>query len=416
MPADQTPSAAGTGPTPGSSGLATYGQVFGIGEFRALFAAHVVSMLGDVVAAVALTVLVFERTGSPLLAALTFSLVFVPALVVGVLLSSAVDRLPARAALLTCHLVSAALVGVMAVPGMPIWVLLVLLLALGLVAPVFTSVRASILPDVLPDRSQYVLGRALLRMVAQGAQVVGNGVGGLLLLVLRPNGALALDAASFALSAALVQLGTRRRPAVALHVETSLLRDSLSGVRAMLAHRGIRRLLLLSWMVPVFEVAPEALAAPYVHLIGEPVSAVGLLLAAMPAGTVLADLGGGRLLGPGAQRRLLFPTALLTCLPLLFFAAKPALPLALGLLVASGLGFVYGLGLDRLVLDVAPERLRGRVLAVQGPVLMFVQGAAYAVWGALGQVLPVPLVIAAAGGCGLLTVALLRPDHASRPL
>lgn len=392
-----------------TTGRTTYREVFAVGEFRALYAAHVASMLGDVVAAVALTVLVFERTGSPLLSALTFSLVFLPQLVGGVLLSAVVDRLPARTTLVACHIASAALVGVMAVPGMPIWALLVLLVGLGLVAPIFSSVRASILPDVLPDRSQYVLGSALLRMVAQGSQVLGNAVGGGLLVFLRPHGALLLDAASFALSALLVYLGTRPRPTVAAAAGSSLVGDSLSGVRAVLAHRHVRRLLLLGWLLPACAVAPEALAVPYVHLVGEPVSAVGLFLAAMPAGTVLADLVVGRLVGATTQRRLLVPAALLTCLPLPVLAARPALPLTLALLVASGLGFAYGLAVDRMLLDVTTPALRGRVLAVQGPVLMFVQGAAFAVWGALGEVLPVPLVIAFAGASGLLTVAAFRP-------
>lgn len=390
---------------------ATYSGVFAVGEFRALYAAHVVSMLGDVVAAVALTVLVFQRTGSSLLAALTFSLVFVPYLVGGVLLSALVDRLPARMTLVASHLGSAVLVGVMAIPGMPVWALLALLVGLGLIAPVFSGVRAAILPDLLPDRSQYVLGRALMRMVAQGSQVFGNAVGGALLLVLHPSGALVLDAASFALSALLVRFGTRPRPPATPAAATGLVRDSLSGMRAVLAHRPVRRLLLLAWLLPTATIAPEALAAPYVGLLGEPVAAVGLLLAAMPAGTVVADVVGGRLLGASGQRRLMVPAAALTALPLLVFAMQPRLPLAVGLLAVTGLGFGYGLGLDRMILDVAPEHLRGRVLALEGPVLMFVQGLAFAVWGALGEVLPVPAVIALAGGCGLLAVACLRPPR-----
>ena len=67
-----------------------------MGEFRALFAAYTVSMLGDIVAAVALTVLVFQRTASPFLAGVTFTLAFVPYLFSGALLSSLVDRVPPR--------------------------------------------------------------------------------------------------------------------------------------------------------------------------------------------------------------------------------------------------------------------------------------------------------------------------------
>jgi hypothetical protein len=43
---------------------ATYRDVFGNSEFRALWTAHVLSVAGDQLARVALTVLVFDRTRS----------------------------------------------------------------------------------------------------------------------------------------------------------------------------------------------------------------------------------------------------------------------------------------------------------------------------------------------------------------
>src|SRR5476649_991388 len=110
---------------------ARYSDIFGIAEFRALFTAYVISMLGDVIAAVALTVLVYERTGSPALAAATFSLAFVPYLIGGAFLGAVVDRLPSRKVLVACDIVSAAVVGVMALPVVPVPVLFALLLVLS---------------------------------------------------------------------------------------------------------------------------------------------------------------------------------------------------------------------------------------------------------------------------------------------
>src|ERR1700734_3654989 len=73
---------------------ARYGRVLGFGEFRVIFAANIASMLGSVVASVALTVLVYEQTRSPALAASVMALSFVPYLVGGVLFGAAADRLP----------------------------------------------------------------------------------------------------------------------------------------------------------------------------------------------------------------------------------------------------------------------------------------------------------------------------------
>src|ERR1700749_3801203 len=73
---------------------ASYRDVFGIGEFRVIFAASIVSMLGNVVSSVALTVLIYDQTRSAALAALVMALAFMPYLIGGTLLGAAVDRLP----------------------------------------------------------------------------------------------------------------------------------------------------------------------------------------------------------------------------------------------------------------------------------------------------------------------------------
>src|SRR5260221_7422136 len=198
---------------PGLSGSrASYRDVLGVGEFRSIFAADIVSMLGTIVAAVALTVLIYERTRSPALAASVMALSFVPYLVGGVLLGAAADRLPARRVLVGCDLASAVLVGCMLIPGMPVPGLLALLFAAGLLSPVYQGVRSAVLPEVLPPGPRYVLGRALMRMVAQSAQIVGYGAGGLLLAILSPPGPLAADSLSFAGSAVLLWLGTASPP------------------------------------------------------------------------------------------------------------------------------------------------------------------------------------------------------------
>jgi len=83
---------------------ARYVDIFRIREFSALFVAHVASMLGNIVADVALTVLVYQRTRSPALAAATMSLSFLPYLLGGTLLSSAAARWRTRRTLIVCDL------------------------------------------------------------------------------------------------------------------------------------------------------------------------------------------------------------------------------------------------------------------------------------------------------------------------
>jgi len=384
--------------------------VLGVAEFRAVFAADLVSMLGNVLAAVALTVLVYQQTRSPALAASVMALSFVPYLVGGVLLGAFVDRLPPRTVLVACDLASGALIGCMVIPGMPLPVLLVLLFAVGLLSPVYQGARAALLPELLPPGPRYVLGRALMRMVAQSAQIAGYGAGGLLLAILPPRGALLADALSFIASALAVRLGTARRPARASR-RGSMARDSLAGLRHVLAHRPTRRILLFSWLVPACAVAPEALAAPYATHIGQPARATGFLLMGIPIGTVAADVIAARLFATRLQRRIIVPAALLTCAPLAAFAASPGLVPAMSLLVVAGLGNAWTAGIDGLLIGTAPAALRNRALALAGAGLMFTQGAGFALWGVAGQVLPPTAAIPVAAAAGAVVAATLRPHR-----
>jgi predicted MFS family arabinose efflux permease len=386
---------------------ATYGGLFRVGEFRALFVAHIVSMLGTMVAEVALTVLVFQRTHSPALSALTFTVGFLPYLVGGALLSGLVDRFPARRTMVLCDLVAAMFFVAMTLPRLPVAALLALDFGAGLVAPIFGGTRAALLPQLLGAGPRYVLGRATMRMVAQGAQVAGFAVGGVLLVTVGARGALLIDAISFALSAVLIRAGIRAHEPVGALPGSSLVGDSLRGVRSVFAHRPVRRLLLLRWLVPTCALAPEALAVPYIHDIGAPQRVVGLYLAMIPASMVAADLVAGRLLGPRAQRRLVVPGALMTTAPLLAFAARPGLIVAMVLLAVIGLGYCHGLALDRLLIATVPESLQARALAVDQAGLMFVQGLGFGAWGGIAELLPLRVTIAVAGACGVAVVVVL---------
>ena len=73
---------------------ATFREVFAVAEFRPLFGTFLLSTAGDELARVALTVLVYQRTDSPLLSALTFAIGYLPWLLGGPLLSTIADRFP----------------------------------------------------------------------------------------------------------------------------------------------------------------------------------------------------------------------------------------------------------------------------------------------------------------------------------
>jgi MFS family permease len=198
---------------PGTSGpTATFGEVFAVREFRPLFGTYTLSTIGDELARVALTVLVYQRTDSPLLSALTFALSFLPWAVGGPLLATIADRYPRHRVLIASDVVRALLVATMAVPGMPLGLLLVLLLLVSLLAPPFESARSALMADVL-EGERYAVATSLTNVSLQVAQVVGFLAAGALVTVLSPSVVLLLDAATFAVSAVWLAVAIERRPA-----------------------------------------------------------------------------------------------------------------------------------------------------------------------------------------------------------
>ncbi|WP_424528197.1 MFS transporter [Sphaerisporangium viridialbum] len=401
-------------PSPTEERSAGYGAVFVAPEFRAVFVAHAMSTLGSIVCEIALAVLVYRLTGSPLLSALTFAFGLLPYVLGGTLLSSLADRFPARRVLVVCDLVSAACAAGMLLPGMPVALLLVLRCVIAAVAPVFTGTRASTLGDILGGGDLFVLGRSVIRIVAQSAQLAGFAMGGLLLAVASPRTVLALTVATFLGSAVLLRFGTRRRPARAATGGGTVLGASLSGMRLLLADRRIRALLLLSWVPPMFVVVSEALLTSYADSLRLSPAGLGLLMCGMPIGAITSETLVGSLLGPRGRARLTMPVAVLAMLPALGYAFEPSLGWALVCQILTGCGISYSLGLDQWFIAAVPEELRGRAMTLMTAGLMTAQGLGMTLAGTAAEFFPVHQVIAFGGVLGIVCVsAVLRSVRTS---
>jgi MFS family permease len=195
-----------------AAGRPGYREVFGLAEFRALWAAQLLSVAGDQLARVAVTVLVYDRTHSALLAASAYAASIVPAFLGGIALSGVTDRWPRRAVMIACDLLRVPLAVLMAVPRAPLPALVALLCVITALGAPFGSARSAILPQVLGE-DRYPLGTAVMMTTYQFAQVAGFAAGGTLAAAASPRAALLADAGTFACSAVLVMLWVRPRAA-----------------------------------------------------------------------------------------------------------------------------------------------------------------------------------------------------------
>jgi predicted MFS family arabinose efflux permease len=362
--------------------------VFAVGEFRALFVAHLQSVLGDQLARVALAVLVFDRTGSPGLAALTYALTFIPDLVGGPLLAGLADRYPRRALMVQCDLARAALVGVMAIPGMSILALCALLLAVQLAGAPFKAARAAVVPAILAG-DRFVVGNGIMNSTFQVGLLGGFAAGAPLVAWTGTGWALVLDAATFAVSAVLIGVGLRphlpRETEAASSRRTTTLASLRAGSRLVWRDRQLRVLLAMACLAG-FYVVPMGLAVPYAAQIGEGTAAVGLLLAADPAGTALGAVLLTRLVPPEWRLRLLGPMAVATSAVLLPSAVAPGLWVTVGLWMVCGLLGAHDTVTSATFQRAVPDHSRGQVYGLASAALRAAQGLGIALAGLLAEV------------------------------
>ncbi|GIG85285.1 MFS transporter [Plantactinospora endophytica] len=392
---------------------ATFGSVLAVPEFRALFGGFGVFMVGETVKMLALAVLVYDRTGSPLLAALAYVVGFLPHAIGGVLLLALADRWRPRALMVGYDLLRLAAVAVLALGVLPPAGMLGLVFAVGLLAPVSTAARNALLPELL-DGDGYVLGRSLFTVAAGATQVLGFAVGGLLLALVGPYGALWLTVLTCAVSALLVRFGVAERPHRAVN-RRGVVRQTWQVNRELLGDRRIRGLLLAHWLPGSLLVGAEGVIVPYTDGLG-PGAGAGVLFAASAGGMLVGDLVVGRWVAPARRERLAPWLALLLGAPMLGFVAGPGLAVAAALYALATFGFAFQLGLARRFLAAVPEQRRGQAFGLLATGLMTAQGLAAGLAGVLAEWLAPGRVMALAGVASMAATLLLwrwlRPDNA----
>ncbi|MFB9473452.1 MFS transporter [Nonomuraea salmonea] len=386
---------------------ATFGEVFAVKEFRVLFGSFALLIAGDSIKMLALSVLVYARTGSAGLSAAAYMAGWLPYIFGGLFLLSLADRLPARALMIAGELLRAVTCLLLAYAGLPVWAMLALVVGSGLLSPVFFAARAAMLPEVLPGDA-FVLGRSLLNVASASAQVVGLAAGGTFLAVAGPSGALAVTAGLSVVAALVLRYGLPYTPARKAG-ESGAVRQTLRVNRRLLADRRVRGLLLAGWLPCVCMAGAEAMVVPYLGGQGQ----AGMVLAAAAVGMAAGEFAVGRFAAPALRERLSFPLAVLIAVPWIAFALQPGIGWAALLAALGAAGLSYQLGLQRRFVDAVPEEARGQAFGLQSAGLMTGQAAGAALIGALGEVVAPGYAMAASGVAGVLValalVRVLRP-------
>jgi predicted MFS family arabinose efflux permease len=203
-------------------------------------------------------------------------------------------------------------------------------------------------------------------------------------------------------SAAFIGLGVRARPVPPPDGEQrrSWLRDIGAGARLVWRDLRLRSLVALA-CVSGFYITVEGLAVPYAAAIGAGPVAVGLLMAANPAGALVGMALANRI-PPQRRTRLIGPLAVAACLPLIGCALKPGLVVTLVLWALSGLASAYQMVANAEFVRTVPDARRAQGFGLAVTALIAAQGVGVLAAGFAADRAEPATVVAVAGLLGMV--------------
>lgn len=356
-------------------------QVFANAEFRGLWAGALLSRGGDQLARVALAVIAYQRTGSPALTAVVYALTLVPALLGGPLLGWLADRHPRRELIITCDVVRTVLMGLVAIPGLPLPALCALVFASQLLESPTRAARIALLPDILPADA-YPTGVAANHLTSQLLTLIGFAGGGLIVAAAGPGVSLMINAATFGACALTTALTVRHRPAAGRDREGSWLAATGGGFRLITTSPSLRGLLGLA-LLAGFHVIPEAVAVPYAASLGKGAVEAGLLMAAIPVGNVLGVYVLTRFVPLERRLGAMGPMAVAAAVPLVASLLRPDFVVLLVLWTVSGAFSGYQVSANAEFVRLVPQDRRGQAVGLASSALVAVQGLGVLLGGLL---------------------------------
>jgi predicted MFS family arabinose efflux permease len=264
-------------------------QVLKQRDYRLLFSGYVASLLGDGMVGVALAFAVLDNGGSPSELGLVLAarlLALLACLLVGGVLADRIERRKVMIAADLTRLISQGVLATLLIQGRPSIATIALLTAVtGAATGFFNPASSGLLPLVVkPELLQQANG---LRGTAQAAGEIGGPLlAGLLVVAASPGWALAIDAVTFAVSAAF--LTRLRLPAHVNTARQSFIKELKQGWGAFTEHTWVWSFVFAIAVGNIFWAAWSALG---------PVVAKQELGGAAAWGTVLAAMGAGGVLG-----------------------------------------------------------------------------------------------------------------------
>lgn len=372
---------------------------FRVRNFTLLFSGQTISIIGDALYMVALPWLILTTGGSAQELGIVLAVYGIPragSMLVGGWLS---DRLRPRRLMLIADTVRMLLVGILAALALwghpTIWELCAVALPLGAFGGAFMPASMSILPETLSNEDLQA-GNGLMMSSMQGANLVGSAFAGVVVAAFTAGAGMAIDAATFLVSAVSLALMRTVHSATPGQREegegqenpsasTQEQGEQVSFWKYLSTSRLIQVILLMFIVIGLFSGGLIEVALP--TLVHGPMhggaSSYGIILAAWGAGALVGSILAG-MLGKQKHKGLAILLA-----GLIVAAAIALLPTwgVIGAVICMLIGGIANSGVTVLLFTAIqlaiPRHLMGRVMGL----LMFSSFGLYPVSVALAGVL-----------------------------
>ncbi len=347
------------------------------GPLVGLLTGHAISLTGNMLTIIALPLYVLAETGSPSATGVTAAFATAPIVLGGAFGGVVVDRIGYRRASVLADTVSCLTIAAIplldATVGLPFWGLLALVFTSGLLDTPGQTARNALLPEAA-TLAGVPLERAVgwYEATERAARLIGAPVAGLLVTVLGALPVLAVDAATFAVSAVVVAAlvpATLRPAGTATAGAGGYWRDLAAGVRFLAREPLLRAMVLLVLVTNFFDAAKSGVLLPVVaeRVLGGP-AAFGLLVGTMGGGALLGSLLFSAV-GHRLPRRATFVIAFAVTGAPPFWSLAAGFPLPAQIAVFAVSGFTAG-AINPLIgtvkLERVPTHMRARVYGVVG--------------------------------------------------
>jgi DHA3 family macrolide efflux protein-like MFS transporter len=374
-------------------------------SFRLLALATVGSAFGTWLAFVALTIDVYDRTGSAVWVSALLIADFLPAIVIGVAASSLVDRLPRRRLMIASDLARVAIFAVLPFANGPGAIVALAALA-GFATGFSRPALYAGLPNLLPDED-LPYANSLLQTIENVAWALGPVLGGVLVAATGADAAYWINSVTFLVSAALLAGIPDRLLQSAQAVGRGYWRDLTDGFKLVRDSRALLTV-LAAWNVVMLATAGANVAE--IVLAKETFDAgdfgYGLLVGVTGVGLALGSLLAGSQLEHRALATVYATSIGLVAVGMVGAAAAPNVWIAAVSVAVAGTGNGAAVVCNALLVQRgAPDELRGRAFTLLMSSNYLVLGIGMIAAGPLTDELGPRTVWAIAGG--LAAVAAL---------